>query len=49
MLWLVDPERRMVETWTPEATMPVVESDRLTWQPDGASGPLVLELDSILG
>lgn len=49
MLWLVDPERRLVETWTPAATLPVVESDRLTWRPDGASEPLVLELSSIFG
>jgi Uma2 family endonuclease len=49
VLWLVDPERRMVELWTPAATLPVVESDRLTWQPDGASESLVLELSSILG
>ncbi len=49
VLWLVDPDRRLVETWTPAATLPVVESERLTWQPDGASEPLVLELGAIFG
>lgn len=48
-LWLVDPERRLVETWTPEAMFPVVETERLSWHPAGAAVPFVLDLRSIFG
>jgi Uma2 family endonuclease len=49
MLWLIDPDRRLVETWTPAATLPVVEAKRLMWRPDGAPEALVVELDAIFG
>lgn len=48
-LWLVDPERHLVEAWSPAAMLPVVITDRLTWHPAGASAPLEIELGSILG
>jgi Uma2 family endonuclease len=38
--WIVDPERRCVEVWTPDATFPVVKWDAVTWQPLGAAEPL---------
>ena len=31
-LWLIDPERRAVEVWTPGAAFPVVETERVTWR-----------------
>ena len=46
-LWLIDPERRLAETWTPDIALPVVEAERLSWWPVGASEPLVLELGTI--
>lgn len=49
LLWLVDPERRLVESWTPEAIFPVVEPERLAWHPAGAAVPLVIEFGSIFG
>lgn len=48
-LWLVDPERHLVEAWSPAAMLPVVITDRLTWHPAGALAPLEIELGSILG
>lgn len=48
MLWLIDAERRMAETWTPDMTLPIVEAERLTWWPVGAPAPLVVELGAIL-
>ena len=41
--WMVDPERRLVEIWTPGATAPFVETEGLYWHPHGA--PMPLEID----
>jgi Uma2 family endonuclease len=45
--WVVDPEQQLVEVWTPDATFPVVERERVTWAPAGASEPLVLEVAAL--
>jgi Uma2 family endonuclease len=42
--WIVDPERRCVEGWTPGATRPAVEWEAVRWQPAGAAGPFSLSL-----
>jgi Uma2 family endonuclease len=44
LYWIVDGDERQVEIWTPEATFPVFERERLVWQPRGARQPLVVEL-----
>jgi Uma2 family endonuclease len=31
--WIVDPDARLLELWTPEDERPAVVSDLLTWQP----------------
>lgn len=46
-LWLVDPERALVETWTPEQLFPVVETERVIWRPEGASEELRIELEDL--
>jgi Uma2 family endonuclease len=33
--WVVDIEGRAGEIWTPRATSPGVERERLVWHPDG--------------
>jgi len=45
--WVVDCDAESVEVWTPEALFPVVEKERLTWQPEGASDPCVIELAEV--
>jgi Uma2 family endonuclease len=45
--WIVDPERRCVEGWTPEATVPTVEWEVVSWHPAGAAEPLRLPLGEI--
>ena len=40
--WMVDADERVVEVWTPEATFPVFERERLVWHPEGATEPLVI-------
>jgi Uma2 family endonuclease len=45
--WIVDPDRRCVEVWTPEATFPAVEWDAVTWQPAGADEALTVRLEEL--
>jgi Uma2 family endonuclease len=45
--WIVDPDARMAEVWTPDSAAPEVEDVRLTWQPDPAVEPLVIGLEQI--
>ena len=45
--WIVNPDGRCVEVWTPEATRPAVERERVTWMPEGAAEPLVVELGEL--
>lgn len=43
-IWLVDPERQLVEEWTPEQVLPVVETERVVWRPEGTSEELRIDL-----
>lgn len=45
--WIVDPDKRGVEVWTPKDELPQVERDRLTWQPDGAAEPCEIVLEEL--
>ena len=45
--WVVDPDAREVEVWTPEAAFPVRVRDSLSWAPAGASAPFTLEMDKL--
>jgi len=45
--WIVDPDRRCVEVWTPAATFPAVEWEAVTWQPTGADAPLTIRLEEL--
>ncbi len=44
LYWVIDADARFVEVWRPEDDFPVVERDRLLWQPAGAAAPFTLEL-----
>ena len=46
--WIVDIQARAAEIWTPDATSPTLEQERLVWHPLGAAGPLVIPLRDIL-
>jgi Uma2 family endonuclease len=46
--WMVDIEGRAVEVWTPDATVPTIERERLLWHPEGAREALVIPLVDIL-
>jgi Uma2 family endonuclease len=45
LYWIVDPDARQVEVWTPEAMFPVVVTDVLSWHPEGATVPCLIPLD----
>lgn len=45
--WIVDPDRRLVEVWTPGARAPEVERERLRWHPAGAVTPFTLDLEEL--
>jgi Uma2 family endonuclease len=47
MYWVVDADARSVEVWTPGATVPAVERERVGWHPAGAGAPLVIRLDEL--
>ncbi len=49
MVWLVEGDERYVEIWTPEAIFPVIERERLVWQPDGAREAFTLDLAELFG
>jgi Uma2 family endonuclease len=42
LYWLVDADAQVVEVWTPDATFPSFERERLAWHPEGATEPLVV-------
>jgi Uma2 family endonuclease len=45
--WIVDPDERVVEIWTPTDRFPAFERERLTWVPEGAVEPFNLELEEL--
>jgi Uma2 family endonuclease len=45
--WIVDPDERQVEIWSPADTFPRVERERLIWHPVGAARPFVLALEEL--
>jgi Uma2 family endonuclease len=46
--WIIDPEEGAAEVWRSDAEFPEVEWERLTWNPAGASAPLVVDLVTLL-
>lgn len=47
LYWIVDADQGTVEIWTPGATMPVIERERLVWHPAGATRAFTLELTEL--
>lgn len=42
--WVVNFEARMVEVWRSDAVRPEIATETVTWSPEGAREPLVLNL-----
>jgi Uma2 family endonuclease len=47
LYWIVDADAQQVEVWTPADLFPRIERDRLTWQPEGVTEPLVLPIEEL--
>lgn len=45
--WVVDPDARQVEIWTPSDRFPSIEDARLSWRPQGARTEFVLSLERL--
>ncbi len=44
LYWIVDPDARAVEVWTPAATFPEVAREQVVWKPVGAAHDCIVEL-----
>jgi len=42
--WIVDADGCDIEVWTPDATFPTTQRERVTWRPAGVGEEFVLEL-----
>ncbi len=47
LYWIVDPDQKAVEVWTPEAQFPSVEREPAKWEPEGAAEAFELELEEL--
>jgi len=45
--WVIDPDERQVEIWTPADAFPRIERVRLVWHPAGAAQPFVIALEDL--
>lgn len=45
--WIVDHEARLVERWRPSDVRPEIISRTLVWHPEGAAGPLEIDLPAL--
>lgn len=42
--WIVDPDARLIERWTPEDQRPEILTERIEWQPDAALPAFAIDL-----
>jgi len=47
LYWIVEPDDRHVEVWTPTDTFPVIERAHVHWLPAGAAEPFILPLERL--
>ncbi len=45
--WIVDPDRRLVESWTPDRELPDIERGEATWHPAGAAQAFTINLEEL--
>ena len=46
--WVVDIDARAIEVWTPAATFPLVERERVIWRPEGSADALAMPVAEML-
>jgi len=47
LYWIVDGDDAAAEVWTPQAELPVIERERVIWQPAGAGRAFTLGLQDL--
>ena len=47
--WIVDVDAESIERWRPGDTRPEIPSERITWQPEGATEALEIALRESFG
>jgi Uma2 family endonuclease len=47
LYWIVDPEQKFAEVWTPEAQFPSIERECLVWTQESAAQACVLDLGEL--
>jgi Uma2 family endonuclease len=47
LYWIVEPDEKFVEVWTPEMQFPTIERETVKWLPEGADEEFVLELEEL--
>ncbi len=45
--WIVEADEHLVEIWTPEASLPTIERDRVEWRPAGAADSVGLSVPEL--
>ena len=45
--WIVDPDRQLVEQWTPDRELPDIERREVTWHPAGAAQAFTINLEEL--
>jgi Uma2 family endonuclease len=45
--WIVDPDGKRVEVWTPESQFPTVELEKVRWKPEGVNEGFLLDLEEL--
>jgi len=45
--WMIDGDEHYVEVWGPDAELPAVERERVSWHPAGATRPFTLGLGDL--
>ena len=44
--WIVDVDARLIERWRPDDSRPEITVDKLEWQPDAGTQPLIIDLEA---
>ena len=45
--WIVDTDARLIERWRPDDIRPEILEEALSWHPEGATEPLVIDLPAL--
>lgn len=46
--WIVNPDHPQVEVWTPTVRVPVIQRERVLWEPPDSTAPCVVDLRELL-